>query len=100
MTANCVDCGCDITARVARYHLARRCERCTTALNAVRAATRNTASPRRELHKPEPHAVGSAIRELERLRAEARALRRVYMNAPPLHRLRTNEIQQRAVRAR
>jgi len=100
MTAACVGCGCDITARVARYHLARRCVECTAALNAVRAVTRYAAQPRKELHKAEPSALGLAVLELERLRAEARALRRVYLPAPPLRLVRANEARQLAARAR
>jgi hypothetical protein len=85
---------------VARYHLARRCVECTTALNAVRAVTRYAAQPRKELVKAEPSALGLAVLELERLRAEARALRRVYLPAPPLDLVRANEARQIAARAR
>jgi hypothetical protein len=100
MTVACVDCGVDIAARVARYHLARRCVGCTAALNSARAATRYAAHPRRELDKSEASAVAAAVVELDRLRAEARALRRAYSPAPPLHLVRANETQQRATRAR
>jgi len=96
----CVDCGTDIAARVARYHLARRCESCTNALNAVRAVTRYAAEPRREIRAAEPSEIGLEILELERLRAEARLLYRAYLRAPPLSLVRANEVRQREVRAR
>lgn len=101
MTAACVDCGCDITARVARYHLARRCVECTAALNAVRAVTRYAAHPRRELPKIAPDALGFAVLELERLRAEARVLRRIYLPTPArAAMLRENELAQARIRAK
>jgi hypothetical protein len=62
--------------------------------------TRYAAKPYRELVKEEPSAIGLLAVELERLRAESRALRRVYLGAPPLDLVRANEARQRALRSR